>query len=37
MMRGSRRAKSLHELRLLTTDADFARIAETEPLERWMP
>ena len=26
-----------HELRLLTTDADFARIAEQEPLERWMP
>lgn len=26
-----------YELRLLTTDADFARIAEHEPLERWMP
>ncbi len=26
-----------YELRLLTTDADFARIAEQEPLERWMP
>jgi len=26
-----------YELRLLTTDADFARIAEAEPLERWMP
>ena len=26
-----------HELRLLTTDADFARIAEHEPLERWSP
>ncbi len=24
-----------YELRLLTTDADFARIAEHEPLERW--
>ena len=26
-----------YELRLLTTDADFARIAEHEPLERWTP
>jgi predicted nucleic acid-binding protein len=26
-----------YELRLLTTDADFARIAEHEPLERWAP
>jgi len=26
-----------HELRLLTTDADFAHIAEHEPLERWTP
>jgi len=26
-----------YELRLLTTDADFARIAEYEPPERWMP
>jgi predicted nucleic acid-binding protein len=26
-----------YELRLLTTDADFARIAEDEPLERWTP
>jgi predicted nucleic acid-binding protein len=26
-----------YELRLLTTDADFARIAEYEPLERWTP
>jgi hypothetical protein len=26
-----------HELRLLTADADFARIAEHEPLERWAP
>jgi hypothetical protein len=26
-----------HELRLLTTDGDFARIAEHEPLERWIP
>ncbi len=26
-----------YELRLLTTDADFARIAEYEPLEHWMP
>jgi predicted nucleic acid-binding protein len=26
-----------YELRLLTTDADFARIAEQEPLERWLP
>jgi predicted nucleic acid-binding protein len=26
-----------YELRLLTTDADFARIAEQEPLERWTP
>jgi predicted nucleic acid-binding protein len=25
------------ELRLLTTDADFARISEHEPLERWTP
>jgi len=24
-----------YELRFLTTDADFARIAEHEPLERW--
>ena len=26
-----------YELPLLTTDADFARIAEHEPLERWTP
>jgi predicted nucleic acid-binding protein len=26
-----------YELLLLTTDADFARIAEQEPLERWTP
>lgn len=26
-----------YELRLLTTDADFARIAEEEPLEQWKP
>ena len=26
-----------YELRLLTTDADFGRIAEHEPLERWSP
>jgi predicted nucleic acid-binding protein len=26
-----------YELRLLTTDANFARIAEHEPLERWTP
>jgi predicted nucleic acid-binding protein len=26
-----------YELRLLTTDADFARIAEHEPPERWTP
>jgi predicted nucleic acid-binding protein len=26
-----------YDLRLLTTDADFARIAEDEPLERWTP
>lgn len=26
-----------YELRLLTTDSDFARIAEHEPLERWTP
>jgi len=26
-----------YELRLLTTDADFVRIAEHEPLERWTP
>jgi predicted nucleic acid-binding protein len=26
-----------YELRLLATDADFARIAEDEPLERWTP
>jgi predicted nucleic acid-binding protein len=26
-----------YELRLLTTDADFARIAEHEPLEPWTP
>ncbi|HTF34154.1 MAG TPA: PIN domain-containing protein [Myxococcota bacterium] len=26
-----------HELQLLTTDADFARIAEQEPLRRWSP
>lgn len=26
-----------YELRLVTTDADFARIAEDEPLERWTP
>ena len=26
-----------YELRLLTTDVDFARIAEQEPLERWTP
>jgi predicted nucleic acid-binding protein len=26
-----------YELRLLTTDTDFARIAEHEPLERWTP
>jgi hypothetical protein len=26
-----------YELRLRTTDADFARIAEHVPLERWMP
>jgi len=26
-----------YELRLLTTDADFARIAEHEPLDRWSP
>jgi len=26
-----------YELRLLTTDADSARIAEHEPLERWLP
>jgi predicted nucleic acid-binding protein len=26
-----------YELRLLTTDADFARIAEHEPLARWLP
>ena len=26
-----------YELRLLTTEADFARIAENEPLERWTP
>jgi len=26
-----------YELRLLTTDADFARIAEREPLECWAP
>lgn len=26
-----------YELRLLTTDEDFARIAEHEPLERWTP
>ncbi len=26
-----------YELQLLTTDADFTRIAEHEPLERWTP
>lgn len=26
-----------YELRLLTTHADFARIAQQEPLERWTP
>jgi len=26
-----------YELRLLTTDADLARIAESDPLERWTP
>ena len=26
-----------YELCLLTTDADFARVAEREPLERWAP
>lgn len=26
-----------YELRLLSTDLDFARIAEHEPLERWTP
>jgi predicted nucleic acid-binding protein len=26
-----------YELRVLSTDADFARIAEHEPLERWTP
>lgn len=26
-----------YELKLLTTDGDFARIAEDEPLERWTP
>jgi hypothetical protein len=26
-----------YELRLRTTDAEFARIAEHEPLERWTP
>jgi predicted nucleic acid-binding protein len=26
-----------HDLRLLTTDPDFARIAEDEPLARWSP
>jgi hypothetical protein len=26
-----------YELRLLSTDTDFARIAEHEPLERWTP